>query len=124
MVNRSMQPKRRGEYECGLPEGVLRAAAGADRARQSRPVCRDCGEWKQRLQMIDFALVDLVLYLDAYPHSAKALAYYATLREEREALLRSRPEGAACDLTNQGLPDSCVWSWTDDPWPWHIEANV
>ena len=41
----------------------------------------------RRLQAIDFALADLILYLNAYPNSAEALAYYHELREERKQLL-------------------------------------
>lgn len=90
--------------------------------RPTVPTC-DCNAWRHRLQVLDFALVDLVLYLDAYPECSEALEYYRTLQEERDALLAAMPEKGACVMTNTSVPAGCGWTWTKDPWPWHPDAN-
>ena len=77
----------------------------------------------RRLQAIDFALADLILYLNAYPHSAEALAYYHELREERKQLLSTAPQGTFPALTAMDNHTPNQWTWVLGPWPWENEAN-
>ena len=76
----------------------------------------------KKLQIVDFSLVDIVLYLDAYPNCQKALCHYHKLLEERASILAK--------LDEAGIPISCMsnvsdtWKWTDAPWPWEYDANV
>lgn len=77
---------------------------------------------KERLQKVSFALVEAVLYLDAYPNCEKAKKYYMELKNERETLINA--------LSGAGAPMSATavegneWVWTNGPWPWEYEANV
>ena len=77
---------------------------------------------QKRLQKISFALVEVVLYLDAYPNCERAKKYYKELSDERDMLLKA--------LTKAGMPMSNMnvqgneWVWTRGPWPWEYEANV
>ena len=77
---------------------------------------------QKRLQKINFALVELVLYLDAYPNCEKAKKYYKELSDERHTLISA--------LAKVGMPMSNMyvqgneWTWTKGPWPWEYEANV
>ena len=77
---------------------------------------------QKRLQKISFALVELVLYLDAYPNCEKAKRYYKELSDERDMLIKA--------LSKAGMPMSAMnvqgneWTWTKGPWPWEYEANV
>ena len=77
---------------------------------------------QKRLQKISFALVELVLYLDAYPNCEKAKKYYKELSDERDMLIKA--------LSKSGMPMSNMnvqgneWTWTNGPWPWEYEANV
>ena len=81
-----------------------------------------CGDRREALRAIDFALVETTLYLDAYPHCAEALAYYHKLLAERHALAESYSQLCgpltACDNTSQ-----TSWQWVKTPWPWEIDAN-
>ncbi len=71
--------------------------------------------------MIDFAITETVLYLDAYPNSKSALSYYSKLVAEREKLTDSLA-GAKYPTTHfDNTSDS--WVWTNGPWPWQIDAN-
>ena len=80
------------------------------------------GNLIKKLRKIDFAIVDTVLYLDAYPHCKAALEYYKKLVAEREELSKK--------LSELGNPMSCManlgdgWDWIKSPWPWEYEANV
>ena len=77
---------------------------------------------QKKLQKVSFALVELVLYLDAYPNCEKAKKYYKELLAERDALIQA--------LSSAGFPMSAMnvhnneWIWTNGPWPWEYEANV
>ena len=77
---------------------------------------------QKKLQKVSFALVELVLYLDAYPNCEKAKKYYKELLAERDALIQA--------LSSAGFPISAMnvhngeWVWTNGPWPWEYEANV
>ena len=77
---------------------------------------------KKRLQKVEFALVDTILYLDAYPECKAAMAHYKKLLAERDGLLAK--------LNAMGVPMTAMsnysdeWNWTNSPWPWEYEANV
>ena len=79
-------------------------------------------ELQKKLQKVSFALVEAVLYLDAYPNCEKAKRYYQELKNERHELVKA--------LTDAGMPMSSMmvkdgeWSWVNGPWPWEYEANV
>lgn len=83
----------------------------------------NCRSLMQRLQILDFSIADIVLYLDAYPNSAEALAYYHQLMSEREEIKRTLAESCQMPITYLDQKDSAVWNWTQSPWPWQFEAN-
>ena len=76
----------------------------------------------RRIQAEDFALYEVVLYLDAYPTNKKALAYY---EEHKKALaeLKAAFVKRYGPLTIYDADDSCEWQWYRGPWPWEKEAN-
>lgn len=76
---------------------------------------------KLRLQQLEFALDDVVLYLDAYPECNQALEYYHNLLEERNHLLEMINEECG-PMTNFSNISKDTWLWTQGPWPWQIEA--
>ena len=57
-------------------------------------------ELQKKLQKVSFALVETVLYLDAYPNCEKAKRYYAELKNERHELLKA--------LYESGMPMSSM----------------
>ena len=75
-----------------------------------------------KLRKVDFAIYDIMLYLDAYPHCKAALDHYKKLVAESNTLREQ--------LANSGMPitasQNCGegWSWINSPWPWEYEANV
>ena len=81
-----------------------------------------CDGAKLALQKLEFAINDVVLYLDAYPDSAPALAYYRKLIEERNAL-REAIKTDCGPMTIYENTSCDGWTWVDGPWPWQIDAN-
>ena len=70
------------------------------------------------LRQIDFALYDTILYLDAYPDCAEALAHYHALCDKRRALM-TEYEAKVGPITAFGNASRGSWNWTETPWPWH-----
>lgn len=82
--------------------------------------CRNGGEALMRkIQEVDFAIYDTVLFLDAYPCSEEALAHYHSLLNTRNMLV-AEYERAVGPLTMNGNESTTTWSWTKTPWPWEI----
>ena len=77
----------------------------------------------RKLQMVDFAIVETVLYLDAYPESKPALAYYHKLVDESKRLRESLSK-AGKPINHMGNADTESWNWTKGPWPWELDANL
>ena len=74
----------------------------------------------RRLQIVDFALQELILYLDMYPDCRRALQKYHALKAEREQLVRALQEGGV-PITAHGVENQERWDWTDAPWPWEYD---
>ena len=88
------------------------------RGRNEASVCN----LKSRLQKVDFAIIETVLYLDAHPHCRAALEYYHKLIDERRKIVRALGEGAMPISAHEN--ESCdSWDWVDGPWPWQFDAN-
>ncbi len=81
-----------------------------------------CPSLKARMQAVDFAIVETGLYLDAYPDSRAAMAYYQKLIAERETLAEAIH--AQCGPTTaRDNKNPASWDWIKGPWPWQAEAN-
>ena len=76
----------------------------------------------KKIQAMDFALYEAVLYLDGHPNNKKALEYY---REHRDSLrtLREEYNRRFGPLTIYDNYDNDSWQWVDKPWPWEKEGN-
>lgn len=83
----------------------------------------NCKALLHRLQALDFSIIDTILYLNAYPESAEALAYYHKLISERDALKTSL--GHHCNMPVTGFENASAqsWDWVEGPWPWEASAN-
>ncbi|GIM29509.1 spore coat protein CotJB [Clostridium polyendosporum] len=81
----------------------------------------DCTKKKDMLNKIrelEFATVDLNLYLDTHPRCEKALTDYNCITEEL-IKLKKLYEQKYGPLTHFGYGTSDYpWQWIDEPWPW------
>lgn len=84
---------------------------------------QSCDALSARLQMVDFAIVETVLYLDAYPTNKKALEFYARLVAERAALADALHTQCGKPTTAWDNKNPNAWDWIKGPWPWQTEAN-
>ena len=73
-----------------------------------------------RLQAVNFALYDTILYLDAYPNCRKALDYYHSLLEMQRRLV-AEYEAKQGPVTAFGNESRDSWLWTTTPWPWEAD---
>jgi spore coat protein JB len=74
----------------------------------------------QQVQELEFALVEMNLYLDIHPGDANALAAFNDLAT-RYATARSNYEAQFGPLINYGVSGpASSWSWIDEPWPWQV----
>lgn len=77
---------------------------------------------KRRFKQVEFAIVDIVLYLDAYPECTEALNYYHRLLDERTSLMEEI--NSLCGpMTHFDNINHDSWQWTKGPWPWKYDAN-
>lgn len=89
---------------------------------QANGMNRSCKDQMDLLRAIDFAIQETVLYLDAYPSNAKALAYYHKLIEQRRQVMEYYEQSCG-PVTMYGNRSNTSWDWISDPWPWEADAN-
>ena len=77
----------------------------------------------KRLQICDFVLQEVGLFLDTHPQDQQALAYYQkhlTLRQQTHA----QYVAAYGPITAQDYQGASRWQWVDAPWPWQNSSEV
>ncbi|MFC5529341.1 spore coat protein CotJB [Cohnella yongneupensis] len=78
-----------------------------------------CAELEE-LQVVDFALVELTLYLDTHPTDMQAVQQFNQLAQRRQQLA-SEFEMKHGPLMQYGHSYSRFpWQWVDTPWPWQV----
>ncbi|MBQ9780586.1 MAG: spore coat protein CotJB [Clostridia bacterium] len=77
----------------------------------------DCAKLKKQLQTVDFALYEIILYLDAYPEDCEALNTYHMLLARRKKLA-CEYETLCGPLTAWGNVSTTSWDWVKGPSPW------
>lgn len=83
---------------------------------------RDCAKLLKQIQTVDFALYEVVLYLDAYPDQCEALDLYHKLMDRRR-LLAATYEETCGPLTAWGNVSKTSWDWVKNPAPWEYPNN-
>lgn len=81
-----------------------------------------CKKLLEQIRAVDFALYEVILYLDVYPHSCDALETYHKLKTQREAL-RKEYENVCGPLTAFSNESGAAWDWIGSPFPWEYGAE-
>ena len=81
-----------------------------------------CQKLMEQIRAVDFALYEVILYLDVYPHSCDALETYHKLKFQREAL-RKEYENTCGPLTAFENESGASWDWIGSPFPWEYGAE-
>ncbi len=71
----------------------------------------------QWLNMVSFAVNDIVLYLDTHPADQEAIAYFKHFREIRTEALKEY-ESCYGPLTVDSATPENEWLWAVQPMPW------
>ncbi len=78
-----------------------------------------CGSLMQQLQTVDFAIVELMLYLDSYPTCCEARRMLDQLIEQRKPIADAyEAEFGSLTATGKKGPG---WEWVNGPWPWELD---
>ena len=123
-------PSRMGDAKEAAVMNDLRASrANVNQRGRASVRCNEtpsptsnCKGLTKKLRAIDFAIVETVLYLDAYPDCAQALNYYHKLIAQRESLASMINETCA-PINSMSNKSRSRWQWVDGPWPWESDAN-
>lgn len=77
-------------------------------------------ELLEKLQAVDFVLVELNLYLDTHPDDLDALKQFNQLTQERMHMANHFQQLYG-PLQNFGRSFSKFpWEWSQVPWPWQV----
>lgn len=80
------------------------------------------GNLLKAIQMYDFYLYDLNLFLDTHPNDKNALAKFNDIKERRKKAIDAYTEKYGPLTAVQNNSDEHFY-WSDDPWPWERSAN-
>ncbi len=76
-----------------------------------------------RIMELEFAAVELNLFLDTHPDEQRALADYNAVAQEL-GRVKAAYEARYGPLLNFGQSASPgAWRWIEQPWPWEITFN-
>jgi len=76
-------------------------------------------ELRKNIHEIDFALLELNLFLDTHPQNAKAMELMSAYRKKRQQAITLYEERYGKYInTVSDVPCGGCWKWLDGPWPW------
>lgn len=82
----------------------------------------NCQKLLEQIRAVDFALYEVILYLDVYPNSCEALDTYHKLCARQKAL-HQQYETTCGPITAAGNVSQNSWDWISKPFPWENDAN-
>ncbi len=73
----------------------------------------------RKIHSLDFAIYEMVLYLDTHPASKKAMELLKVYKQRRkECIALYEEKYGPYILVPADAPMSSCWEWLDSPWPW------
>ena len=76
----------------------------------------------RRVQELSFALYDTALYLDAYPCSGEAIAYYKSIKKKLDAAVAEYEEKFGPLSMANGVQND-KWVWAKGKFPWQYDEE-
>lgn len=76
------------------------------------------------IDALDFALYEMILFLDTHPDDRRALAAFENYRQKRKAAIREY-ESRFGNYVRKAIdvkPDGS-WEWAEGPWPWEYKGE-
>ena len=109
-----LESKEDRKCNCGCNDNI-QVAEAPEMCNKTCP--RDCKREEMMMQIreLDFAIIELGLYLDTHPEDRRALCMHnAYSREVKE--LKDKYQKVYGPLT---MDYPCnKWRWLEEPWPW------
>lgn len=79
---------------------------------------------KKDIMALNFAINDLVLYLDTHPNDSRAINLHSQYSERLEKLKNKYEEMYGPLTVIFSSPEnSNRWAWSEEPWPWERGNN-
>lgn len=79
---------------------------------------------KKEIMSLNFAINDLVLYLDTHPNDSRAINLHSEYSEKLENLTNKYEElYGPLTISFTSPENSNRWAWSEEPWPWERSAN-
>ena len=73
----------------------------------------------RKIHSLDFAIHEMVLYLDTHPASRKAMELLNNYKQKRKECIKEYEEKyGPYIVVPTDSPMSNCWEWIDSPWPW------
>jgi hypothetical protein len=72
------------------------------------------------IDIFDFAMLDLGLYLDIYPNNQNIISLYNNIRDEKNKVMRQYEDNYGPLTLNSDALNTVPWSWNMNPWPWEV----
>lgn len=70
------------------------------------------------LDMFEFAMIDIGLYLDVFPNDKEMVNLYNNLKSEKKKILdKYEKDYNSLSLDSDDL-NKMPWDWNKNPWPW------
>lgn len=70
------------------------------------------------LDMLDFAMIDIGLYLDVFPNDSNMIAIYNNIKDEKNKVMNKYEENYGPITLNSDELNKSPWCWDKNPWPW------
>ncbi|MCR3758111.1 spore coat protein CotJB [Clostridium felsineum] len=79
-------------------------------------------ELLKQIMAVDFAVIDLSLYLNTHPGDKEAIAKHNDLVTQSH-MLKGQYQKYYGMLTATNSFSPYPWQWINEPWPWEYDAN-
>lgn len=85
-----------------------------------KPVPNEYYQIMGELQVVDFILVELTLYLDTHPDDVEAINQFNQFAKERKRIKKAFESQFGPLLEYGNSYSGYPWNWKDTPWPWQV----
>ncbi len=72
------------------------------------------------IDMLDFACIDIGLYLDIYSDNTQMIQLYNQLNMEKKKCKKEYEDTYGPLTLGSNALNVSPWAWDDNPWPWEV----
>ena len=81
-------------------------------------------ELNKKIHALDFAIHELVLFLDTHPTNRKAMTLLKDYRFKRGEYIKEYEQQFGNNIvTPADVPADGCWQWLDGKWPWEYKED-